>query len=104
MGNGKIDLGIRSPVREREYPYVLSFRCDEETVGHLTHVKRYMEEVVGTPALSNSDVVRTAIRFGHIFCLQKEAELEEKKRLQRSREEVKRELGASGDDSGVLIV
>jgi hypothetical protein len=81
-----MDLGFQEArrIREERYPIALSARIGEKEEEQLAHVKEYMREI-GDPPMSASDVVRAAIRFAHIFCLQQEAQIEEKKEMQEQR-------------------
>jgi hypothetical protein len=84
-----IDLGFQKARRMREeaYPIALSARIGEKEEEQLAHVKGYMREI-GEPPMSASDVVRAAIRFAHIFCLQQEAQIQEKKEMQEQRRKI----------------
>jgi len=79
-----LDLGFRSDhIKEENYPIFISFRGNEEIEKQLQHIKDFMATGKGSsPAISMSDVLRKAVRFAHIYCLQREAEAKEREELQ----------------------
>ena len=81
----KLDLGFISPERGEEFPYRTAFRCKDETMKQLLDIKAYCSKYLEKEPASASELIRQAIKFGHVFCLMQESSINERK-LKRNRQ------------------
>ena len=79
-----LNLGFRKARREMEYPFTVTFRCNEETSRQLASIKEYLRDSF-EPPLNTSDVIRTAIQMGNAFACIQTAQKEQKEEVQKAR-------------------
>ena len=74
-----LDLGFISPEKTEIYPYRTAFRCDDTTMKQLLDIKDYCQRYLSMNMNSASELIRQSIKFGHVFCLERIAEIKQKK-------------------------